>query len=141
MLKADGFEDLIERFEYLRRISRRNASVLGDLRGARKEVAGQAVALKKMRTTFVALARDAAADRDRADAIRTALLNRERTQLQRRGGRRDAARLRAGPDRGDRAPPARGRPRGRGRELGDHRRRRRIPAGGGGGGAATSSGA
>ena len=40
MLQADGFADLIERFEYLRRISRRNASVLGDLRGARKKVAG-----------------------------------------------------------------------------------------------------
>jgi cell wall-associated NlpC family hydrolase len=34
---------------------------------------------------------DAAADRDRGDAIRTALLNRERTQLQRRAG--TAARL------------------------------------------------
>jgi peptidoglycan hydrolase CwlO-like protein len=86
VLQADGFEDLIERFEYLRRISRRNASVLGDLRGARKEVAGQAVALKKMRTTYAALAKDAAADRDRGDAIRTALLNRERAQLARRAG-------------------------------------------------------
>src|SRR3954447_6180973 len=86
VLSADGFGELIERFEYLRRVSRRNASVLGDLRGARREVQGQTVALKKMRTTYAALARDAAADRDRADAIRTALLNRERTQLERRNG-------------------------------------------------------
>ena len=47
VLQADGFEDLIERFEYVRRISRRNASVLGDLRGARKEVAGQGSQLQE----------------------------------------------------------------------------------------------
>src|SRR6478735_6509707 len=34
VLSADGMSDLIERFEYLRRVSRRNASVLGDLRSA-----------------------------------------------------------------------------------------------------------
>src|SRR3954471_6717127 len=46
VLNADGFNDLVERFEYLRRVARRNASVLGDLRGARIEVSKQAVALK-----------------------------------------------------------------------------------------------
>src|SRR4051794_31862732 len=30
VLNADGFSDLVERFEFLRRISRRNASVLAD---------------------------------------------------------------------------------------------------------------
>src|SRR4051794_39201958 len=82
VLSADGFGDLIERFEYLRRVSRRNASVLGDLRGARRQVQAQANELKRMRTTYAALAREAASDRDRADAIRSALLHRERSQLE-----------------------------------------------------------
>jgi peptidoglycan hydrolase CwlO-like protein len=86
VLSADGMSDLIERFEYLRRVSRRNASVLGDLRGARRAVQKQETALQKARTTYVALAREAASDRDQADAIRTALLQRERTQLARRAG-------------------------------------------------------
>jgi len=86
VLSADGFGDLIERFEYLRRVSRRNASVLGDLRGARRQVQAQANELKRMRTTYAALAREAASDRDRADAIRSALLHRERSQLEARDG-------------------------------------------------------
>ena len=35
VLNADGFGDLIERVEFLRRIARRNASVLGATRDAR----------------------------------------------------------------------------------------------------------
>jgi peptidoglycan hydrolase CwlO-like protein len=91
VLNADGFGDLIERFEFLRRIARRNASVLDATRDARTEVKGQTVDLTRLRTTYVALARDAAVNRDRADAIRTALLNREAGQLRRRDG--TAARL------------------------------------------------
>src|SRR3954452_5657690 len=86
VLSADGMSDLIERFEYLRRVSRRNASVLGDLRSAREQVAKQEANLKKARATYARLAREAASDRDSADAIRTALLSRERTQLARRAG-------------------------------------------------------
>jgi hypothetical protein len=93
VMNADGFSDLIERFEFLRRIARRNASVLGDTRSARVEVKHQTVDLKELRGTYSVLARDAVADRDRADAIRTALLRREQRQLRRRDG--TAARLAA----------------------------------------------
>src|SRR4051812_1978126 len=86
ILNADGFGDLIDRFEFLRRIARRNASVLGATRKARADVQHETVTLKQMRTTYAVLARDAADDRDRADAIRTALLNRERDQLRARSG-------------------------------------------------------
>jgi peptidoglycan hydrolase CwlO-like protein len=86
VMNADGFSDLIERFEFLRRIARRNASVLGDTRSARIEVKGQTVDLKALRATYSVLARDANADRNRADAIRTALLNREQRQLRKRDG-------------------------------------------------------
>jgi peptidoglycan hydrolase CwlO-like protein len=91
VMNADGFSDLIERFEYLRRIARRNASVLGDTRAARIAVKGMTVDLTKLRSTYSVLARDAEADANRADAIRTALLNREQDQLRRRNG--TAARL------------------------------------------------
>ena len=46
VLNADGFSDLVERFEFLRRIARRNASVLGDTRDARIKVKGMTVDLK-----------------------------------------------------------------------------------------------
>src|SRR3954452_3130819 len=91
VLNADGFTDLIERFEFLRRIARRNASVLADTRDARIKVKGMTADLTKLRTTYSRLAREADEDRNRADAIRTALLNREQDQLRKRNG--TAARL------------------------------------------------
>lgn len=86
VLNADGFADLVSRFEYVRRIARRNASVLGDTRAARVKVKGMTVELKKTRTTYAELAKSAENDRDQADALRTALLNREAAQLERRNG-------------------------------------------------------
>src|SRR4051794_11881685 len=86
VLDSHGFADLIDRFEYARRVARRNASVLGATKQARADVQHETVRLKKLRTTYVALAREAAADRDRADAIRTALLQREQAQLKVRNG-------------------------------------------------------
>ncbi len=91
VMNSDGFSDLVERFEFLRRIARRNASVLGDTRDARIKVKGMTVDLKDLRTTYGVLARDAVADRDRADILRSALLNREQDQLRKRDG--TAARL------------------------------------------------
>ena len=86
VLNADGFNDLIERFEFLRRISRRNASVLADTRDARIKVKGMTNDLAALRTTYSQLARAADEDVNRADAIRTALLNREQDQLRKRNG-------------------------------------------------------
>ncbi|MDA0180632.1 hypothetical protein OJ997_10045 [Solirubrobacter phytolaccae] len=86
VLNADGFADLVSRFEYVRRIARRNASVLGDTRDAREKVKGMSVELKKLRTTYAELAKTAEHDRDEADVLRTALLNREAAQLRRRNG-------------------------------------------------------
>ena len=86
VLNANGFNDLVSQFEFYRRIARRNASVLNDTRHARRDVQGQTVTLKRLRTTYAGLARDAESDRNAADAIRTALLNREAAQLARRAG-------------------------------------------------------
>ncbi|MDA0164491.1 hypothetical protein OM076_29745 [Solirubrobacter ginsenosidimutans] len=86
VLNANGFSDLIDRFEFLRRISRRNASVLADTRDARIKVKGMTNDLAALRTTYSQLARAADEDVNRADAIRTALLNREQDQLRKRDG-------------------------------------------------------
>ena len=86
VLNANGFNDLITRFEFQRRIARRNASVLGDTRDARIKVKGMSNDLKVLRSKYSVLARDAEADATRADTIRTALLNREQRQLRRRDG-------------------------------------------------------
>src|SRR4051812_9566035 len=86
VLNADGFSDLVERFEFLRRVARRNASVLGDTRDARVKVKGMTNDLTKLRTTYARLTREADEDRNRADAIRSALLNREQDQLRKRNG-------------------------------------------------------
>ena len=86
VLNADGFGELVARFEYLRRIARRNASVLGDTRDARIKVKGMTAELKALRGTYAELARTAEDDRDEADALRTALLNREAAQLRKRNG-------------------------------------------------------
>jgi peptidoglycan hydrolase CwlO-like protein len=86
VMNADGFEDLLETFEYQRRIARRNASVLGATRAARKKVTRMESNLKQLRSRYIALARDAIEDRDRADAIRAALLRREQEQLRRLNG-------------------------------------------------------
>ena len=86
VLNSDGFGELVARFEYLRRIARRNASVLGDTRDARIKVKGMTSELKALRGTYAELARTAEDDRDEADALRTALLNREAAQLRKRNG-------------------------------------------------------
>src|SRR3954452_19788467 len=86
VLNADGFTDLVERFEFLRRVARRNASVLGDTRDARIKVKGMTKDLTQLRTTYARLTREADEDRNRADAIRSALLNREQDQLRKRNG-------------------------------------------------------
>ncbi|HWK30056.1 MAG TPA: hypothetical protein VNS09_26030 [Solirubrobacter sp.] len=86
VMNADGFGDLVERFEFLRRVARRNASVLGDTRDARVKVKGMTLELGELRATYSSLARDAEDAADRADAIRTALLQREQAQLRKRDG-------------------------------------------------------
>src|SRR3954464_11914521 len=75
VLNADGFTDLVERFEFLRRVARRNASVLGDRRDARIKVMCMTKDLTELRRTYSVLARDAESDRKLAHLIRTALLN------------------------------------------------------------------
>jgi len=86
VLSANGFADLFNRLEFLKRQSRSNARILDDTREARADVAVETRGLEKLRTRYSELARAAIADRDEANVIRNALLEREATQLARLDG-------------------------------------------------------
>jgi cell wall-associated NlpC family hydrolase len=91
VISARGFVDLLDRVEFLKRVSRRNATVLDVTRDARAAVARQSGELEALQVRYSALAKAAIADRDRADVVRSALLRRQEAQLRRRDGA--AARL------------------------------------------------
>jgi cell wall-associated NlpC family hydrolase len=93
VLSSTSFYDLYQRLEFLKRLSDSNARILDETRDARADVAAETAALERLRTRYSALAKAAVVDRDRADALRNALLLREESQLARRHG--VAARLTA----------------------------------------------
>ncbi len=86
VLGANSFTDLFERIEFLRRASDANARLLDRTREARADVLVEEQGLQKLRTRYSELARAAIDDRDRADVLRDALLQREEQQLARLGG-------------------------------------------------------
>jgi len=84
VLASKKFSDLYERLDFYKRLSKDNARILDDTRQARADVAAETRRLQGLWKQYAALAQAAVADRGRADAVRTALLVRERTQLSRR---------------------------------------------------------
>jgi cell wall-associated NlpC family hydrolase len=89
VFSSTGFADLYERLEFLKRQSESNAKILDRTREARAEVAVQTKSLERLRTRYSELAKAAIADRDRADVVRNALLDREAEQLARLDGATD----------------------------------------------------
>jgi cell wall-associated NlpC family hydrolase len=83
---STSFGDLFERLEFLKRASESNADVVERTRIAKAETAEQEASLERLRTRYSELARAAVADRDRADVVRNALLDREAEQLARLNG-------------------------------------------------------
>jgi cell wall-associated NlpC family hydrolase len=83
---STSFGDLFERLEFLKRASESNADVVERTRVAKAETAEQEASLERLRTRYSELARVAVADRDRADVVRNALLDREAEQLARLNG-------------------------------------------------------
>jgi cell wall-associated NlpC family hydrolase len=81
ILGSNGFSDLFNRIEFLKRESRSNARILDDTREARADVAVETRQLEQLRTRYSRLARAAIDDRDEANVIRNALLEREAAQL------------------------------------------------------------
>jgi cell wall-associated NlpC family hydrolase len=86
VFESTGFADLFDRLEFLKRQSESNADILDRTRDARAEVVVQTRNLEQLRTRYSELAKAAIADRDRADVLRNALLDREATQLARLDG-------------------------------------------------------
>ena len=86
VISARGFVDLLEKMDFVKRVSRRNASILDVTRDARAEVKRQTGDLETLRVRYSALARTAIGDRNQADVLRNALLRRQETQLARRSG-------------------------------------------------------
>jgi cell wall-associated NlpC family hydrolase len=86
VFNATSFEDLYRRLEVLKRLSRNYARVIEETREARDRVAGETRRLEGLRTRYSRLAKAALEDRDRADALRGALLARRERQLRRRAG-------------------------------------------------------
>ena len=91
VLVSTRFADLYQRLDFYKRLSNRNAKILDATRTARADVATETANLQGLWKRYSVLARAAVADRTRADALRTALLVRERSQLAHRNGA--AARL------------------------------------------------
>jgi peptidoglycan hydrolase CwlO-like protein len=86
VLTSDGFSDLLERVDFLERISAHNGHILDDTRRTKNAVADQAQDLEQMRGRYRTLAKDAVADRDQADVVRNAILRRKQAQLSARAG-------------------------------------------------------
>ena len=86
VLDANGFADLLNRVELLKRVSNQNAFILDDTREARQAVLGQTVALEKIKKRYSAMAKAAIADRRQVAVLRGALLRRQEAQLARRRG-------------------------------------------------------
>ena len=80
-LNSNGFADLIERVAFFKRVSNRNATTLDVAKQTRADVVRQANDLEGLRARYSTLAKAAIQDRDQADVLRTALLQRQSAQL------------------------------------------------------------
>ncbi|WP_210492566.1 hypothetical protein [Patulibacter sp. SYSU D01012] len=86
VLNSNGFDDLLERVDFLERVSHHNGRILDVTRDAKREVARQEDRLEGQRTRYATLAKQAEADREQADVVRNAILRRRAAQLERRDG-------------------------------------------------------
>jgi cell wall-associated NlpC family hydrolase len=86
VFSSNSFGDLFDRLEFVKRASESNAKIVERTRVAKAETADQEQSLERLRTRYSELAKAAIADRDRADVVRNALLDREAAQLARLNG-------------------------------------------------------
>ena len=84
VLDSDGFSDMLERLNWMRRIQRRNARILTDTKTARVQVLGQTERLHRLQTRIRNITAELSRSRDAAAAVRGALLTRQADQLRRR---------------------------------------------------------
>jgi peptidoglycan hydrolase CwlO-like protein len=93
VVEANGFSDLLERVDFLKRIAAEDARVLGAMRTARVAVRHQVGVLSALEGRDRTLTAEVLTKRNQVAALRTALLNREVAQMRVRSG--DTAKLNA----------------------------------------------
>jgi peptidoglycan hydrolase CwlO-like protein len=86
VMNSNGFADLIERLEFVKRVANRNARILDFTRDTRVEVQKESNELTGLRNSYSVLAKEAVADANEAYVVKTALLRREESQLRVRNG-------------------------------------------------------
>ena len=84
VMNAHGFADLLDRLEFLKRMGREDARVLQAARTSHAEVAREARSLAALDARERRLVREIAGQRTQAQAIATALLDRQAQQLRAR---------------------------------------------------------
>lgn len=88
VIDAEGIQDAIEKVELEQRVQARNAHALEAVRSARGDATKEEAKLQVKEQKFRALAAAAAKDRDTANAVRSALMERQARQLAKRNGNR-----------------------------------------------------
>jgi septal ring factor EnvC (AmiA/AmiB activator) len=88
VITARGFTDLLEKTEFLKRIAKRNATIMDVARTSRAQVTRQTERLAAMQKREAAIARRLQRKRDDAHAVETALLREREKHLARSNFRR-----------------------------------------------------
>jgi cell wall-associated NlpC family hydrolase len=87
VLESHGFADMLERLQFMERIRKHDARIVGDTKTARAELLGETARLQKLLVRNQALAAQVQKAHDRAATVEGALLARRADQLQRRSSR------------------------------------------------------
>jgi cell wall-associated NlpC family hydrolase len=96
VLESHGFADMLERLQFMERIRKHDARVVGNTKTARREVLAETARLQKLLVRNQELVAQVREARDRAAAVQGALLTRRADQLQSRSSREASlARVRA----------------------------------------------
>jgi cell wall-associated NlpC family hydrolase len=84
VLDSHGFTDMLERLQFMERVQRHNARILGDTKTARTQVLAQTERLDRLEVRDRALAAAVLRSRNQAAALQGALLARQADQLRAR---------------------------------------------------------
>jgi len=84
VMNSDGFANLLERVDFLKRVSHQHARIMDRARASRAAVARQAQSLARIQARQLRIARALQRKTDEAQVLRTALLRNQQSRLARR---------------------------------------------------------
>lgn len=84
VLESHGFEDMLENLQFMERVQRHDATILGDAKAARVQLLTESARLERLLARDRELVTAVRRSRDAAAALQGALLTRQAGQLQRR---------------------------------------------------------